>query len=153
METKWDKGRKKEREMLWISHVRDETIYTQRRNMTSSGSPGVLGRSETCCPLSPNFHGTECDGHFPAGVGHPWWTGRGITGRNVKLLYKFGGVGGEERCCGWSIFVINISNIFNPFLDTSLEVVGKESWRWVQFALEFPRDTEATGEVGEMHSP
>ena len=26
----------------------------------------------------------------------------------------------------------------------SLEVVGKEVWRWVQFTLEFPKDTEAT---------
>ena len=37
--------------------------------MTSLGSPGVWGRSETCCPLSPNLHGIECDGHFPAESG------------------------------------------------------------------------------------
>ena len=77
-------------------------------------------------------------------VGYPGWTRRGIIGRNIKLLYTFGGVGGEEWCCGWSIFFFIILNTFNPFLDMSLEVVGKEAWRWVQFTLEFPKDTETT---------
>ena len=77
-------------------------------------------------------------------AGHPGWNGRGIFERNIKLLYTFGGVSGEEWCCGWNIFVVSILNIFNPFLDMSLEVVGKETWTWVQFTLEFPRDTEAT---------
>ena len=82
-------------------------------------------------------------------VGHPGWTRRGIIGRNIKLLCTFEEVGGEEWCCGWSIFSFIILNTFNPFLDMSLEIVGKEAWRWVQFALDFPRDTEATGKSWE----
>ena len=56
--------------MVWISHVRMRQSAHREGKWFYQG-PQDLGGIGICCPLSPNLHSTEWDGHFPVEVGHP----------------------------------------------------------------------------------